>query len=377
MAPVTGITPFATDRSTDGTIGVSAEDARFAVNSVWAQSAPNRVYDGVVPSGTDPATGTPAGLIVTATTPASNQLQVSAGNFVVQSDAEQTAWTGGFEGTSLITVPPADTTNSRTDLAVAWVEPGKDSMVDVFPGPTDGSGDRPSSLPARCTVLASWTTPAGSSTTISSVSGERRFAVAVGGNRLVIDGVGRDDPASPGQMRSSLSTADKTFSVDLFTGSGWVPVASERISWTPAMSSKLDGPVNLGASGYATGFYQLFIGGLCYLWANIVFGGTGRNAGRGDLQIALPPGIRVATPQRILASLYGTPYAWVGEGYFDANQQILSPVFPNAKDDCRVSVARSADETAAAYTGIPYEAGYEYTWDHASLILSGSFMLAQ
>ncbi|MGH3096495.1 MAG: hypothetical protein ACRDMV_10925 [Streptosporangiales bacterium] len=372
------MTPFAMQRSADGTVGMSAKDTRFTGNAVFAQSAPNRVYSGVIPEGTDPATGTPAGLIVTPSVPASNELQVSAGVFIVQSDTEQTSWRGGFEGISTVTVPPADTTNDRTDLAVVWVEDGKDSQMDVFTGPADGTMARPTGLPAASTVLASWTTPAGDTTTIPSVADERRFAVAVGGNRLVINGIGADDPATPGQMRGSLDTSDKTFSVDMFTGLGWVPVASKVTAWTPKFGSTNYDQIAFGSGGYAEGYYMQFVGGLTYVFGHMEMGSTSGDAGHGPITCTLPPGITPLISEVYIPCRFQNPYFVApGFAYVSAARGNIQFGVPGDHDDCSLGFLRNADSGWGVGTGIPHWAGHFTIQAGANLEFSGLFLAQQ
>lgn len=386
MTAVRLLDPWAVQRSDDGSVGISASDARNTLGALLAQSGPGRTYAGVIPQGTDSATGTPAGLIVSPSTPASNKLQVSPGTFVVQSDAAATAYIGSSDKLVTLTVPPADATNSRTDLAVCWVEDsdagegtGKGSFMDVFPGPADGTNALPSNLPAAHTVLATWQTPAGTSTAISSVSDQRTFAVAAGGMRPVINGIGADDPGYPGQPRTTMDTTTGDFSLDLFSpkSASWMPIASKVSSWTPQWSSD-KGAFKFGPGGETHGYYMQFVGGLVYIFGAITIGGgSGADAGYGNIVCSLPPGIssrltQVYTECRFFQYGYA---AWIGAAYI--NQNAIYFAFPNSSGDCRVSFLRSADGSKAAGTGIPNFPG-QYSFPAGSdLEFSGLFLAQQ
>lgn len=362
MTAVRGLDPWAVQRSDDGTVGISAEDARSSLGSLFAQSGPMRTYSGVVPQGTDSATKTPAGLIVSVTNPVSMQLLVSPGQFVVQSDTAGTPYIGAFRGNSTVQVAPSDSTNDRIDLVYVYVEDadaglgsGKGSFLDVLTG-TAGSGVAPT-LPDAAVALAVVNVPAGA-TSITVVQDCRPFAVAAGGMRPVINGVGIGDPGYPGQPRTTLDTTTGAFSLDLYSPiAGWLPVASEQKSWTPVVKSD-NGPVKLGSGGSATGFYQQFVGGLTYVYASVTFGSSGADAGYGDITVSFPPGAQATsaayemyTPCRLFTQAYGP---MMGLAYVSGARGNIKLAVPANNTNNALGFLRSAEGGYNPGTGLPH-----------------------
>lgn len=355
MAPVRGLDPWAIQKSADGSIGISAEDARSSLGALWAQSAPERTYSGVVPQGADPTTKTPAGLIVSPTSPATMNLTVGPGQFVVQSDIAGTPYSGAFHGTSTVTVQPSDSVNDRIDVVYVWVEDsdvslgeGKGSFLDVLPG-TPGSGEAPT-LPDGSVSLAVVQVPAGA-TAVGAVLDARAFAVAAGGIRPVYNGIGLDDPGYPGQSRNVVNN-DGTFSVEFFSGKDglWLPIASEVRSWTPVIYSDTKSNIDVGNGGLVNAYYQVFVGGLIFVRVLITIGNSGYSLGSGPIRVSYPPGLTPTVHQRLVATIDGVNNTtFSGVAYLGPEQGAFMPVFPYENSGLEIHYLRT-DQVKAGTT---------------------------
>lgn len=325
-----------------------------------------------------------SGLGVAATSPASMQVQLIAGQCIIPV-ADNHAYLCTLPTIPLLDIDPAHQTNDRIDLVIAEVvedlETAANSLfrVRVITGTPAATPAVPPLTGIKCLVLAQvYVTRATTSIPQTAITDKRYFTRAAGGVRLAYND-GDRAPSGNGDMRVKLSEK----SLDIGFDGTWTQVASAQgwKTWDAKLYADNGGAqVNLGTGGSVNAKYQL-IGKMLTIRALFTWGTSGFFSPAGNIVTYLPSGlVNGPVHQKIMASLYIPGVSstngkgnYVGQAICWENSSKISPMFPYGQGDCRVDYYRIAQTTGTAGTGVPnVPGGYP---EGGNLVITGTIEL--
>ncbi|MCA1191610.1 hypothetical protein [Saccharopolyspora sp. 6V] len=326
-----------------------------------------------------------SGLGVAATSPASMQVQLIAGQCIIPV-ADQHAYLCTLPTIPLLDIAAAHQTNDRIDLVIAEVvedlETSANSLfqVRVVTGTPSATPAVPSLTGIKCLVLAEvYVTRAVTSIAQTAITDRRYFTRAAGGVRLAYNDNDRA-PSGNGDMRVKLSSR----SVEVGFDNAWYQIGSAQgwKTWDAKLYADNGGAqVTLGTGGSVNAKYQL-LGKMLTIRALFTWGASGFYSPPGNIVTYLPSGlVNGAVHQKIMASLYvpGTVSPtngrgnYVGQAIVWENSSKVSPMFPFGQGDCRVEYYRIAQTAGTAGTGVPLvPGGYP---EGGNLVITGTIEL--
>jgi hypothetical protein len=270
---------------------------------------------------------------------------ISAGNYQV-GRANLGAYLGAVTGSTSVVVPAANGSNPRIDYVILRIrEPTVDGSITasvtpmVLPG-TASANPTETSAAAQVTdgdiVLAAVKVRAGTSSILQSdITDKRRFLAARGGIGVKA-AADNTNGSYPGEYRDNQTTT----TLDRWSGSAWVPVASPSVytQMTPTLFAFGSGTnVALGTGSTAICRYNT-VGKRLDFNYYFAFGTPPYNGGYGQIISYLPTGM-IGAPynQWFVCHLWvnlrdgvgaGAVSDWMGQAFVGANSNVVRPFFP-------------------------------------------------
>lgn len=372
-------------RDSSNALGNTAMDARLGMAGL-ADPSTSSTYGfatGVFPGSASGSTILDCQVVQAAS--ANMTVQVQPGNYQV-GRANLGAYLGAVTGNTTVTVSGSNGSNPRVDYVILRVrEPTVDGTVTataqllVLPGAPAATPSE-SAAAAQMTdgdlLLAAVTVRAGTTSVLQADISDRRVYAKARGGIGVKSASDASNGSYPGDRRWNLATAND----EVWTGSGWIPLASPSAwtAFTPRLLCSGTGTdIGLGSSSTRLGRY-IQLGKVLHFNYYFRWGAQPWNGGYGRVYTLLPTGMTAPTySQWVQAHLWvnnqGLSADYKGQagigGFFGQTQ--LQPVFTKgggADDDGYYTISGQA--TNGAGTGYPKIAG-SYP-EGGELTISGS-----